>query len=99
MFWGSDSVWYGSPQWQIEAFRRLEIPADMRDKHGFAALGPPGGAVKSAILGYNAARHYKLDLRAALPAIEGDRFALLREEERDRPTRSNAAYGYVAREG
>jgi len=23
---GTDSVWYGSPQWQIEALRRLEIP-------------------------------------------------------------------------
>src|SRR5262245_35584004 len=26
VLWGSDSVWYGSPQWQIEAMRRLEIP-------------------------------------------------------------------------
>src|ERR1700719_1057362 len=37
VFWGTDSVWYGSPQWQIEAFRRLEIPEDMQKKHGFAA--------------------------------------------------------------
>jgi uncharacterized protein len=28
----SDSVWYGSPQWQIEALRRLEIPPDMQKK-------------------------------------------------------------------
>ena len=33
--WGTDSVWYGSPQWQIEAMRRLEIPADMMKKHGW----------------------------------------------------------------
>ena len=26
VMWGTDSVWYGSPQWQIEALRRLEIP-------------------------------------------------------------------------
>jgi hypothetical protein len=32
VFWGTDSVWYGSPQWQIEAFRRLEIPDDMQKK-------------------------------------------------------------------
>ena len=37
--WGTDSVWYGSPQWQIEALRRLEIPEDMQKKHGFAPLG------------------------------------------------------------
>ena len=37
--YGSDSVWYGSPQWQIEALRRIEIPEDMQKKHGFAPLG------------------------------------------------------------
>jgi hypothetical protein len=26
--WGSDAVWTGSPQWQIEALRRIEIPDD-----------------------------------------------------------------------
>ena len=30
VLWGTDSVWYGSPQWQIEAFRRIEIPEDMQ---------------------------------------------------------------------
>ena len=27
---GSDSPWYGGPQWQIEALWRFEIPDDMR---------------------------------------------------------------------
>ena len=39
----TDSVWYGSPQWQIEALRRLEIPEDMQKKHGFAPLGAADG--------------------------------------------------------
>ena len=99
VFWGTDSVWYGSPQWQIEAFRRLEIPEDVQKKHGFAALGPADGVVKNAIFGYNAASLYKIDLRAALPAIEQDRFTAIRYAEFDRPRRSNAAYGYVARRG
>ena len=43
VFWGTDSVWYGSPQWQIEAFRRLEIPEDMQKRFGFAPLGPAEG--------------------------------------------------------
>ncbi len=30
---GSDSVWYGSPQWQIEALWRFQIPEDMRKKY------------------------------------------------------------------
>ena len=28
--WGSDAVWTGSPQWQIEGLRRLEIPTTCR---------------------------------------------------------------------
>ena len=62
--WGSDSLWYGSPQWQIEALRRLEIPEDMRKKHGFAPLGGATGATKSAIFGYNSVRLFDLDLSA-----------------------------------
>src|SRR6516225_2376805 len=98
VFWGTDSVWYGSPQWQIEAFRRLEIPEEMQRKHGFAALGPADGTVKSAIFGYNAARFYKLDLRAELPTMKEDGLAKLKAAHlQDRPARSNTAYGFVAR--
>ena len=43
--WGSDSVWYGSPQWQIEAMRRLEIPDDMMKKH---EAGRPSSAAPTA---------------------------------------------------
>src|SRR5678815_3734161 len=56
--WGSDSVWYGSPQWQIEALRRIEIPEDMQKKHGFAPLGAADGMVKSAIFAGNSAQLY-----------------------------------------
>ena len=97
VFWGTDSVWYGSPQWQIEAFRRLEIPDDMQKRFGFAPLGPADGPVKSDILGYNAARHYRLDLAADL-----DRDGIGRIKTAyldDGRTRSNLAYGYVVPRG
>src|SRR5215475_13282835 len=64
--WGTDAIWTGSPQWQIEALRRLEIPEDMQKKHGFQPLGAAAGPVKTAILGENNARLYKYDRRAAL---------------------------------
>jgi hypothetical protein len=35
VLWGTDSIWYGTPQWQIEAFRRFEIPP--------ALVGDPEG--------------------------------------------------------
>jgi hypothetical protein len=58
VLWGTDAVWYGSPQWQIEAFRRLEIPRDMQKEFGFEPLGEANSRVKLAILGENAARLY-----------------------------------------
>jgi hypothetical protein len=100
IFWGSDSVWYGSPQWQIEALRRLEIPEDMQKKHGFAPLGPADGEVKNAILGFNGARHYHLDLRAAMNDMQFDGIAKQKAaylENGGNP--SNAAYGYVVKAG
>ncbi len=98
VFWGTDSVWYGSPQWQIEAFRRLEIPEDMRKKHHFAELGPVNGPIKSAIFGYNAARFYRVELHAGLMPWESDGLATIKAAYlADSPERSNTAYGYVAR--
>lgn len=97
VLWGTDSVWFGSPQWQIEALRRLEIPEDLQKKFGYAALGPADGMVKSAIFGFNAARLYKLQLRnAQLPGAYRDKLAQLKADyEKSGPDRSNAAYGYV----
>jgi len=72
IFWGTDSVWYGSPQWQIEAFRRLEIPEDMQKKHGFCSVGCGRRARKGRDPRYNGARHYHLDLHAAANELPMD---------------------------
>ena len=99
VLWGTDAVWYGSPQWQIEAFRRIEIPADMQKKHRFAPLGAADGRVKSGILGRNAAPLYGIDVSANLTGgLARDRFAELRTEYvAAGARRSNAVYGLVAR--
>ncbi|MCU0835286.1 MAG: amidohydrolase [Chromatiaceae bacterium] len=99
VLWGTDSVWYGSPQWQIEAFRRIEIPEDMQKAYGFAPLGAADGPVRNAVLGLNAARLYGLELdQAGKPAdLRSDYFARLRREYEDAgPRPSNRAYGFVA---
>jgi len=96
--WGTDSVWYGSPQWQIEAFRRIEIPEELQRTHGFAPLGPADGAVKRAILGENAARLYGLDLHTAFAPsmLARDGIASVRRDyEAAGAERSNLAYGLV----
>jgi uncharacterized protein len=98
VLWGTDCIWYGSPQWVIEAMRRLEIPEDMQRKHGFAALGAADGSVKSQIFGHNCARLFNLEgvensfandglqkLRTLYAAAGGER--------------SNQVYGYIAKRG
>jgi predicted TIM-barrel fold metal-dependent hydrolase len=97
VLWGTDSLWFGSPQWQIEAFRRMEIPEDMQRKYGFAPLGPADGPIKRAILGETGARVYGIReqhhadagwARDKLAALRGPYLATGRHA-------SNLAFGYV----
>ena len=57
---GSDSLWYGAPQWQIEALWRFQIPEPMAAKYGYPRLDE---TARRKILGLNSARLYKLDTR------------------------------------
>ena len=96
--WGTDAVWTGAPQWQIEGLRRLEIPEDMRQKHGFQPLGAADGAVKTAIFSGNTARIYGLEKHAGI--VNRDRFAAIKADYQENgPGRSNLRYGYVSKPG
>ena len=93
--WGTDAIWTGSPQWQIEALRRLEIPEDLQKKYGLQPLGPADGPVKTAIFGGNNARLYnvKPEQRAEL---DGDQLARYKELYAIHGAgRTNLAYGYA----
>src|SRR5215467_15927893 len=93
--WGTDAIWTGSPQWQIEALRRLEIPEDMQKQYGFQPMGPADGPVKTAILGGNNARLYKYPVQQKAE-LTTDRFTQFRASyEQDGPDRSNRTYGYI----
>ena len=100
--WGTDSVWYGSPQWQIEAMRRLEIPEDMMKSKGWKIpLGGPNSEVKQKIFGLNSTHLYNLDLKLSQgPAFTADKLTAIKEEYLrlgGDTGRSNLAYGYVAK--
>jgi len=55
VLWGTDSIWYGSPQDQIQAFRTFQIGPELREKHGYAEMTPE---LRAKIFGLNAARVY-----------------------------------------
>ena len=57
ILFGSDSPWYGSPQWQIDALWRFEIPRWMQRQYGYPPLTKQ---VKRKILGLNGAAIYGL---------------------------------------
>ncbi len=55
ILWGTDSVWYGSPQPLIDAFRAFQIPEPMQGAYGYPALTT---TIKDQILSHNARRLY-----------------------------------------
>jgi len=93
VLWGTDSIWYGTPQWQIEAFRRFEIPDALVEKHGYAPLTRP---VKEQIFGLNAARLFNVDVAAKRNEIPADYLSRIKMSYLEEgPAPSHRWYGWV----
>ena len=93
VLWGTDSIWYGTPQWQIEAFRRFEIPDALVEKHGYAPLTRP---VKEQIFGLNAARLFSVDVAAKRNEIPADYLSRIKMSYLEEgPAPSHRWYGWV----
>jgi predicted TIM-barrel fold metal-dependent hydrolase len=86
IIWGTDSIWYGSPQDQIQAFRAFEISDEYREKYGYPALDADA---KRKIFGLNAARVYGLEVaKIRTPGLQTSR-----TEYRSAPNPSFRSYG------
>ena len=92
ILWGTDSIWNGSPQSQIERLRRLKMTDELMDKYKYAALTDE---VKDQIFGLNAAKLFGIDVKAKRKAIKADKLSQLREEYKKDPSPSNTQYGWV----
>ena len=93
VIWGTDCLWWGSPQWVIEAFKRFQISDEICEKFGYKKITKED---KAKIFGLNAARLYGIDLKAKRNALPADAISRLRTEYRGRGgLRNNAAYGWV----
>ena len=58
VLWGTDAIWYGSPQPQIMAFRAFEITPEFQDRYLYPALTDER---KRKVFGLNAAQLLGLD--------------------------------------
>jgi uncharacterized protein len=93
VLWGTDSIWWGSPQWQIEALRRFTMPEALIKRFGYRPLTPD---VKAQILGLNAARVYGIDPSAHRNPVPPDYVSKLRAAYREEgPGPSLTQYGWV----
>ncbi len=94
--WGTDCLWWGSPQWGIDALRRFNISPEMCEKFGYKPITKED---KAKIFGLNAAKIYGVDIKAKRNALPADSLERLKTAYLERGgRRSNAAYGWV-REG
>jgi hypothetical protein len=90
ILWGTDSIWYGSPQDQIQAFRVFEISREFQEKYGYPALT---AEAKRKILGLNGARVYGLKPEAMRRKLARDRVQKTKLEYRNDPDPAFLTYG------
>jgi hypothetical protein len=90
--WGTDSLWYGSPQPEIVGLRRFEFTDEGKELYGLpyglegdvndpTRKAPrPERTIRNGILGRNAARAYEINPDAQRDAIHCDDVNELREQ-------------------
>jgi hypothetical protein len=90
VLWGTDSIWYGSPQDQIQAFRSFQIAEPLRERHGYPRMTPE---LRAKVFGLNALKPYGQYISDLLPEFGLDRVATLRAEYRQQPDPHFRTYG------
>ncbi len=79
ILWGTDSIWYGSPQDQIQAFRAFQISEEFQERYGYPALTAD---IKRKILGLNALKPYRLERDVLEHHLGDDAVAVTRADYR-----------------
>jgi predicted TIM-barrel fold metal-dependent hydrolase len=90
VLWGTDSIWYGSPQDQIQAFRTFQISDELREKHGYPSITP---ALRAQVFGLNATRPYRIDAAEVQKRARMDDVSRRRVAYRERPDPTFLTYG------
>ena len=75
--WGTDTPVWGSPQWQIEALRKLIIPEELMAGYGYPEIT---SADKELIFGRNMARLYGINVDEVVAQFKGDKMSRAKAE-------------------
>jgi predicted TIM-barrel fold metal-dependent hydrolase len=90
VLWGTDSIWYGSPQDQIQAFRTFQIAPEIRARHGYPEIT---SELRAKIFGLNAAKVYGLSAAEIKRHTSADAVARDRMAYAERPEPHFTTYG------
>jgi uncharacterized protein len=82
VLYGSDCIWYGSPQDQIQAFRTFQISEDFQERYGYPKMTPE---LRARIFGLNATRPYGIDEGEVIKRARHDVIERRRAEYRHHP--------------
>jgi predicted TIM-barrel fold metal-dependent hydrolase len=90
VLWGTDSIWYGSPQDQIQAFRTFQISPELQARFGYPQITP---ALRAKVFGLNATRPYGISVEEVRRVANRDRIARERVAYREDPQPHFRTYG------
>ncbi|MEJ2534081.1 MAG: amidohydrolase family protein [Gammaproteobacteria bacterium] len=90
VLWGTDSVWYGSPQDQIQAFRAFQIVEALREEYGYPEITPK---LRAQVFGLNAIVPYRIPIEEVLKRADTDDIGQSRLAYRERPDPHFRTYG------
>jgi predicted TIM-barrel fold metal-dependent hydrolase len=90
VLWGTDSIWYGSPQDQIVAFRTFQISREFRERHGYPEITP---ALRAKIFGLNGAAVYGISPAEIKKVIASDEVSRQKASYLENPQPHFLTYG------
>ncbi|MGH7470399.1 MAG: amidohydrolase family protein [Longimicrobiales bacterium] len=90
VLWGTDSIWTGSPQDQIQAWRTFQISEPLRAQHAYPEITPQ---LRAKVFGLNATRPYNISAEEVRLRAANDRIGARRQDYREDPDPLFLTYG------
>jgi predicted TIM-barrel fold metal-dependent hydrolase len=81
VLWGTDSIWYGSPQDQILAFRTFQIADALQQQYGYPKMT---AALRAKVFGRNALKIYQVSADVLKEHLPRDKVTRDRLDYRER---------------